>query len=61
MDETEWPELLTVTEVAKILRISKMTAYRLVHDGTLEHKMAGRSYRVLAGSLRAYLDDPAAG
>jgi len=51
----EWPELLTVAEVAAILRISKMTAYRLVTGGALESRRIGNSYRVLAESLRSYL------
>lgn len=37
---------MTVQEVAEALRISKMTVYRLVHNGTLPAIQIGRSFRV---------------
>ena len=37
---------LTVAEVATIMRVSKMTVYRLVHSGDLVAMRVGRSYRV---------------
>ena len=37
---------LTVAEVASIMRVSKMTVYRLVHSGELEAIRVGRSFRV---------------
>ncbi|KXC04561.1 helix-turn-helix domain-containing protein [Microbacterium hominis] len=37
---------LTVAEVADIMRVSKMTVYRLVHAGELPAVRFGRSYRV---------------
>jgi excisionase family DNA binding protein len=37
---------LTVAEVAEIMRVSKMTVYRLVHSGELPAVRFGRSYRV---------------
>lgn len=54
-DESEWPELMTVAEVAVVLRVSKMTVYRLIGDGTIESRRVGRGFRVLADSLRAYI------
>lgn len=38
--------LLTVTEVAAILRVSKMTVYRMVHSGEMPAVRVGRSFRV---------------
>jgi excisionase family DNA binding protein len=38
--------LLTVAEIADVLRVSKMTVYRLIHDGELSHVRVGRTYRV---------------
>jgi len=49
-------EYVTVAEVAATLRVSKMTVYRLVRDGSLGSVRVGRSYRVVAGSVLAYLD-----
>ena len=37
---------LTVAEVADLMRVSKMTVYRLVHAGELPAVRFGRSYRV---------------
>ena len=37
---------LTVAEVADIMRVSKMTVYRLVHAGDLPAVRVGRSFRV---------------
>ena len=37
---------LTVAEVASVMRVSKMTVYRLVHGGTLPAVRVGRSFRV---------------
>lgn len=46
-------DFLTVAEVASALRVSKMTVYRLVHNGTLPAVKIGRSFRV---PRQAYLD-----
>ena len=37
---------MTVAEVADVMRVSKMTVYRLVHSGELPAVQFGRSYRV---------------
>ena len=39
-------KFLTVAEVATVMRVSKMTVYRLVHAGELPAVRFGRSYRV---------------
>jgi excisionase family DNA binding protein len=46
---------LTVTEVAAIMRVSKMTVYRLVHAGDLAAVRVGRSFRVPEPAVRDYL------
>lgn len=45
----------TVTEVAAIMRVSKMTVYRLVHGGELAAVRVGRSFRVPEPAVRDYL------
>jgi len=49
---------LTVAEVASIMRVSKMTVYRLVHSGELEAIRVGRSFRVPEQAVNQYLRDP---
>jgi excisionase family DNA binding protein len=48
---------LTVAEVASIMRVSKMTVYRLVHSGELEAIRVGRSFRVPEQAVNQYLRD----
>ena len=46
---------LTVEEVAAVMRVSKMTVYRLLHSGDLPGIRVGRSFRVPQHALDAYL------
>ncbi|WP_460436298.1 helix-turn-helix domain-containing protein [Angustibacter speluncae] len=46
---------LTVAEVASIMRVSKMTVYRLVHAGDLPAVRVGRSFRVPEDAVDEYL------
>jgi len=49
-------EFLTVAEVAALMRVSKMTVYRLVHSGELPAVRVGRSFRVPERAVHEYLD-----
>ncbi len=46
---------LTVAEVASIMRVSKMTVYRLLHSGELPAVRVGRSFRVREHDVEVYL------
>ena len=46
---------LTVAEVATLMRVSKMTVYRLVHSGELTAVRVGRSFRVPEHAVHTYL------
>ena len=48
-------KFLTIAEVASVMRVSKMTVYRLVHNGELPAVRVGRSFRVPQDALDAYL------
>ncbi|GAB3293928.1 helix-turn-helix domain-containing protein [Parasphingorhabdus pacifica] len=48
---------LTVAEVARLMRVSKMTVYRLVHAGELPAARVGRSFRVAESDVHAYLEN----
>jgi excisionase family DNA binding protein len=56
---------LTVAEVADMMRVSKMTVYRMVHSGDLPAIRFGRSFRVPESAVEAAIDshvaDSAAG
>jgi excisionase family DNA binding protein len=46
---------LTVAEVADLMRVSKMTVYRLLHSGDLTAVRVGRSFRVPEHAVHEYL------
>lgn len=48
--------LLTVAEVADVLRVSNMTVYRLIKGGQLSAIRVGKNYRIRQGDLDAYLN-----
>lgn len=48
-------ELLTVAEVSALLRVSKMTIYRMVHAGEMTHVRVGRSFRIPAEAVERIL------
>jgi excisionase family DNA binding protein len=47
--------LLSVAEVADIMRVSRMTVYRLVHSGDLPARRSGRSLRILEQAVHDHL------
>jgi len=48
-------KFLTVAEVAAVMRVSKMTVYRMVHSGDLPAVRVGRSFRVPEKAVHEYL------
>ena len=48
-------KFLTVAEVAAVMRVSKMTVYRMVHGGDLPAVRVGRSFRVPEKAVHDYL------
>ncbi|MHB8781385.1 MAG: helix-turn-helix domain-containing protein [Candidatus Geothermincolia bacterium] len=47
--------LLTVSEVADILRVSNMTVYRLIKSGQIPAIRVGKNYRIDETDVNAYL------
>ena len=47
--------LLTVAEVASIMRVSNMTVYRLIKSGDLAALRVGKNYRLRESDVAAYL------
>ena len=60
MGELPNVRFLTVAEVADIMRVSKMTVYRMVHAGELPAVRFGRSYRVPESAVTDALQRPVA-
>ena len=49
-------KLLTVNEVAKILRVSNMTVYRLVKNKQIPAIRVGKNYRIKEIDVDQYLN-----
>lgn len=54
-------KFLTVAEIATLMRVSKMTVYRLIRSGELESVRVGRSFRVAEQAVTRYLRNAIAG
>jgi len=48
-------QFLTVAEVARQLRVSNMTVYRLINAGDLQAVRVGKSYRIAEGDVDRYI------
>jgi excisionase family DNA binding protein len=58
MAEREFGEpLLTVGEVAGVMRVSNMTVYRLIKSGQLAAIRVGKNYRIRRSDIDRYLND----
>ena len=51
--------LLTVGEVAEVMRVSNMTVYRLIKSGQLAAIRVGKNYRIRRRDVRRYLEERA--
>ena len=51
--------LLTVGEVANLMRVSNMTVYRLIKAGQLAAIRVGKNYRIRRGDVDRYLTERA--
>ncbi len=49
--------LLTVGEVAALMRVSNMTVYRLIKSGSLAAIRVGKNYRIRESDVNRYLSD----
>lgn len=49
--------LLTVGEVASVMRVSNMTVYRLIKSGQLAAIRVGKNYRIRRSDVDRYLTD----
>ena len=47
--------LLTVAEVADLMRVSSMTVYRLIKQGDLAAVRVGHNYRIRVAEVERYL------
>lgn len=48
-------QFATVAEVADLMRVSKMSVYRLIHSGELQAVRFGRTFRIPREAIDSYL------
>ena len=48
---------MTVNEVADLLRVSRMTVYRMIKTGEMPAVRVGRSYRLRSEDVDTYLTE----
>lgn len=53
--------LLTVAEVARTMRVSNMTVYRLIKSGQLRAIRVGKNYRIRESEVERYLHERVVG
>lgn len=53
--------LLTVAEVARAMRVSNMTVYRLIKSGQLRAIRVGKNYRIRESEVERYLRERVVG
>ena len=51
-----YPDVLNINEMCRILGISTKTGYRLLREGRIASMKVGRSYRIPKLHLLAYLE-----
>lgn len=59
MTEQITPRFVTVSEVAEVMRVSKMTVYRMIHAGNIPAVRVGKSYRVPMQALTKIINTSA--
>ena len=56
MGMADAPRFVTVAEVAQLMRVSKMTVYRMIHAGDLPAMRVGKSFRVPQVAVQQLID-----
>lgn len=52
----DYPEIMTVSQVAHYFQISEMTTYKLVQEGTIPGFKIGRHWRVKRDDLDNFIE-----
>jgi len=57
IDYTDLPDVLTVTDLQKVLQIGRSAAYKLIQTGQLKHIRIGRSIRIPKAFLLEFIKE----
>ena len=53
----EYPDVVSVHELCKMLDIGMVLAYRLIKSGTIKSRKIGREHKILKSDVIAYLQN----
>lgn len=56
MPQQQGPAFVTVAEVAELMRVSKMTVYRMIHSGDIPAVRVGKSFRVPQAAVQKMIE-----
>lgn len=52
----DWPDLMTVGQVAAYLQLNKLTIYRYVREGRIPAAKLGKAYRIRRADVEQFID-----
>lgn len=52
----DWPDVMTVEQVAAYLQLNKLTVYKFIRDGRIPASRLGKSYRIQKADVDALLE-----
>ena len=52
----DWPDVMTVEQVAAYLQLNKLTVYKFVRDGRIPASRLGKSYRIQKADVDGFLE-----
>jgi excisionase family DNA binding protein len=51
----DYPDILSVEDLCKALKVSTKTGYRIIKENEIDHMKVGRSYRIPKAHLLTYM------
>lgn len=57
IDNSNKPDVLNLTEVADLLRVSSQTVYNMIRDGRLKAHKFGREWRFIRKDIQSFMSD----
>ena len=53
---SDWPDVMTVEQVAAYLQLNKLTVYKHVREGRIPASKIGKSYRIRRSDVDSFLE-----
>lgn len=53
----EYPDILDISQMCKLLNISRKLAYKILKEGDIPYRRLGRNYRISKKAITDYFDE----